>query len=125
MVVKGHQFITTASSLYDLITFAYGLHARQITNGRAWLETEKYDVMAQPSSEGHPNGQQLRVMVQNLLADRFMLTFHRDSKELSVFAIVVAKTGIKIAQSSDPNGAAVKLPIEVLVIDGVEMPSEN
>ena len=104
MLVKGHQFITIASSLYDLITFAYGLHARQITDGPAWLETEKYDVTAQPGSEVQPNGQPLRVMIQKLLAERFRLTFHRDKKELSVFTIAVGKAGIKIAQSSDPNG---------------------
>src|SRR2546422_918604 len=78
ILVRGRRFITTASSLYDLIAFAYGLHPRQITNGPSWLETEKYDVTAQPGSEGQPNGQQLRVMVQKLLADRFRLTFHRD-----------------------------------------------
>ncbi len=101
--VKGHQFITTASSLYDLITFAYGLHARQITNGPAWLETEKYDVTAQPGSEEQPKGERLRVMVQKLLADRFRLSFHRDKKELSAYTIAAGKDGIKMVQSSDPN----------------------
>lgn len=104
ILVQGRRFITTASSLYDLIAFAYGLHPRQITNGPSWLETEKYDVTAQPGSEGQPNGQQLRVMAQKLLADRFRLTFHRDKKELSAFTIAVGNAGIKIAQSSDPDG---------------------
>ena len=44
-------------------------------------------------------------MVQKLLADRFKLTFHRDKKELSVFAIVVGKNGPKLTKSAgDPNG---------------------
>jgi uncharacterized protein (TIGR03435 family) len=104
MLVKGHQFITTASSLYDLIAFAYGLHARQVTNVPAWLETERYDVTAQSGSEEQPKGERLRVMVQKLLADRFKLSFHREKKELPAFTITVGKAGIKIAQSSDPNG---------------------
>jgi len=104
IVIKGRQFMTTASSVYDLATFAYGVHARQITNGPPWLETEKYDVIAQPGGDGQPNRQQVQVMVQKLLADRFRLAFHRDKKELSVFAIVVAKTGTKLNRSSDQNG---------------------
>ena len=44
-------------------------------------------------------------MVQKLLADRFKLTFHHDKKELSVYAIVVGKTGPKLTKSEgDPNG---------------------
>jgi len=43
-------------------------------------------------------------MVQKLLADRFTLTFHREKKDLSVYAITVLKTGAKITKSqSDPN----------------------
>jgi uncharacterized protein (TIGR03435 family) len=43
-------------------------------------------------------------MFQKLLADRFQFTFHRDQKELSVYAIVAAKTGSKLVKSADPNG---------------------
>src|SRR5262245_12979574 len=104
IVIKGRQFMTTASSFYDLATFAYGLHARQITNGSSWLETEKYDVVAQPGEDAQPSREQVRVMVQKLLADRFRLAFHRDKKELSVFTIAVARTGTRLARSSDQNG---------------------
>jgi hypothetical protein len=103
--VNGRHFSTINTSLSDLITFAYGLHARQITGGPAWLETEKYDLAAQPDGEGQPNDKQWKMMVQKLLADRFKLTFHRDKKELSVYAIVVGKTGPKLTKSEgDPNG---------------------
>ena len=44
-------------------------------------------------------------MIQKLLADRFQLTFHHDKKELSVYALVVGKTGSKLTKSDgDPNG---------------------
>jgi uncharacterized protein (TIGR03435 family) len=95
----GNLFTTTNSSLSDLITFAYGLHARQVTGGPAWMESDKFDVTAKPDQEGVPNVTQLRTMVQKLLVDRFQLTFHHDKKELSVYAITVAKTGPKMAKS--------------------------
>jgi bla regulator protein blaR1 len=44
-------------------------------------------------------------MIQSLLADRFQLTFHRDKRELSVYAIRIAKSGSRMARSdSDPHG---------------------
>jgi uncharacterized protein (TIGR03435 family) len=103
--VNGRRFSTINTSASDLMTFAYGIHARQIIGGPAWLETEKYDLAAQPDGEGQPNDKQWKIMVQKLLADRFQLAFHRDKKELSVYALVVAKNGPKLTKSEgDPNG---------------------
>jgi uncharacterized protein (TIGR03435 family) len=103
--VAGRQFSTLNTTLSDLITFAYGLHARQITNAPAWIETEKYDLAGQPDVDGQPNDQQLKSMVQKLLADRFKLKFHHDKKELNVYAITVDKGGHKLTKSNgDPNG---------------------
>jgi uncharacterized protein (TIGR03435 family) len=103
--VQGRRFSTLNTSLSDLVTFAYGLHPRQITGGPGWLETEKYDLGAEPDGEGQPNDRQWKTMLQKLLADRFKLTFHRDTKELSVYAIVVGKGGPKLMKTEgDPNG---------------------
>ncbi len=104
-MVRGRQFSTLNTSLSDLITFAYGLHPRQITGGPAWMESDKYDLAAKPDGEGQPNDKQWKMMVQKLLADRFKLSFHRDKKELSAYALVVGKTGPKLTKSEgDPNG---------------------
>ena len=103
--VRGRQVMTINTTLNDLITFAYGLHARQIAGGPAWMESDKYDVTGQPEGQGQPNQQQLRAMVQKLLADRFKLAFHRDTRELSVYAIVVGTGGPKLTKNdSNPNG---------------------
>lgn len=91
----GNLFTTTNTSVNDLITFAYGLHARQVT-GPTWIDSDKFDVTGKPDQAGIPNVTQLRTMVQKLLTDRFQLTFHREKKELSVYAITVAKSGPKI-----------------------------
>jgi uncharacterized protein (TIGR03435 family) len=98
-------FMTINYSVADLITFAYAVHVRQITGAPAWLEDEKFDITATPDPPGQPNRKQLEIMVQKLLADRFKLVFHRDKKELSVFALTVGKTGAKLtASTGDPNG---------------------
>lgn len=103
--VRGRDVVTINTTVNDLITMAYNLHARQITGGPAWLDSEKYDLTGRPDIEGQPSVAQLKIMLQKLLADRFQLKFHREKKELTVYAITAAKTGVKISKSeADPNG---------------------
>ncbi len=99
--LRGRNFSTLNTTLSDLITFAYGLHARQITGGPGWMDSDRYDLAAVPDKPGVPNDKQLKLMVQKLLTDRFRLAFHREKKELTVFAITVAKTGAKLSKSED------------------------
>jgi len=103
--VRGRDIITINTTLNDLVTMAYNLHARQITGAPAWFDSDKYDLTGRPDVPGQPSVAQIKVMVQKLVADRFQFKFHREKKELSVYAISVAKTGAKISKSTaDPNG---------------------
>jgi uncharacterized protein (TIGR03435 family) len=105
ILIRGRQFSTVSTTVTDLISFAYGLHVRQVTNGPAWLEQDKYDLLAQPDGDGQPNASQWKAMLQKLLAERVKLTFHRDKKELSAYAIVLDKKGAKLTKSEgDPSG---------------------
>jgi uncharacterized protein (TIGR03435 family) len=97
---------TTATSVSDLIKFAYGVHPKQIVGGPAWMESDKFDVTGKPDTPGIPNVPQLQMMIQKLLADRFQLAFHKDKRELNVYAIIVTKTGSKITKA-DPSPLAV------------------
>jgi uncharacterized protein (TIGR03435 family) len=104
-LMRGHEFKTMNTSLADLLTFAYGVHGRQIIGGQPWITADKFDIQSQPDLEGAPNDKQLKAMVQKLLTDRFKLAFHQEQKELSVYALVVAKGGPKLTKSQgDPNG---------------------
>ena len=99
------EFVTINTSMNDLFTFAYGIHVRQISGAPAWFESELYDITAKPEADGLPNRTQLEGMLQKLLTDRFKLTFHREKKELSVYAITMGKNGDKLSKSTgDPNG---------------------
>ncbi len=103
--MRGRNFSTLNTTLNDLITFAYELHARQITGGPGWMETDKFDLAGIPDKPGMPNDKQIKGMMKKLLADRFKLTFHHDKKELGVFLITVGKTGPKLTKNdSNPNG---------------------
>jgi uncharacterized protein (TIGR03435 family) len=96
---------THNTSLTDLIKISFGLHPKQITGGPSWMETDKYDVVAKPDTAGIPSITQLMAMVQQMLPDRFQLKFHREKKELSAYALTIAKSGLKISEeTSNPNG---------------------
>jgi uncharacterized protein (TIGR03435 family) len=86
------------NSLNDLIKFGYNLHARQISGGPPWLDSDRFSITAKPDTPGMPSIAQLRMMLQKLLADRFQLKFHMEKRALSVYAITLVKGGPKMAK---------------------------
>ncbi|MGA8937616.1 MAG: TIGR03435 family protein [Acidobacteriaceae bacterium] len=88
----------------QLIAFAYSVHPKQIVDAPDWFAKDRWDIQGMPDIEGSPDVDQEREMLRKLLAERFQLKFHRDKRELSIFAITVAKGGPKLAASkSDPD----------------------
>ena len=84
-------------SLADLIRVAYRVKPYQIS-GPDWMASERFDVLAK-LPEGASSGQ-VPEMLQALLAERFKLTVHRESKEHAVYALVVGKSGPKLKESA-------------------------
>jgi len=83
-------------SLADLIRIAYRVKAYQVS-GPDWMSTERFDVRAK-LPEG-ASQEQVPEMLQALLAERFKLTLHRQTKEQNVYALVVGKGGSKLKES--------------------------
>jgi len=83
-------------SLSNLITQAYDLKRYQYS-GPAWLDTERFDITAKVP-EGATR-EQFRMMIQNMLAERFKLTIHREKKEMTGYDLVVAKNGPKLKET--------------------------
>jgi uncharacterized protein (TIGR03435 family) len=65
----------------------------KILSGPEWINSEIYDIEAK--AEGPTTEAQLKLMLQDLLADRFKLKLHRESREMPVYALVTTKGGIK------------------------------
>ena len=104
-LIQGRRFVTLKTSLADLIQFAYGLHPHQIVNGPKWLESDKFDVVGQTSSDTQPAEQEWMRMMSALLSERFQLRFHLEKRELPVYAIAVGRGGAKLKPSDgNPNG---------------------
>ncbi len=84
-----------------MIMFAYHARPDAVTGaaGLGWIESERYDVVAKASPDTKPDD--LRRMVQTLLAERFKLAIHTEQKPTAVYALVVAKPGAKLQASSE------------------------
>jgi uncharacterized protein (TIGR03435 family) len=91
----GGFFSATNVRLAVLITFAYGLDSTQTINLfdhlPKWGTTDGFDVQAK--SDGNPSRAQMQLMMQSLLADRFKLAVHRETKEGPIYALVLVKPG--------------------------------
>lgn len=102
--VRGREVLAINTTLSDILTLAFSLHPKQIINAPSWMEEDHYDVTGTPDTPGQPNIDQMRVLFQKMVADRFQLKFHRDKKELAVYALTVGKGGPKLTKSTaDPN----------------------
>ena len=93
--IDGAQAHCSYLSLKDYIRIAYDVKDYQIT-GPDWMASERFDIHAKLPENGHGK---FREMLQNLLTDRFQIKMHRDSKEFSVYGIVVGKGGLKLKES--------------------------
>lgn len=89
----------TGVNLKALVAQAYNVKEYQV-EGPSWLDAERYDVIATIPKGAEK--EQVRLMMQRLLAERFHLTLHRESKPMAVYTLSVGKTGAKL-QEVDPD----------------------
>jgi uncharacterized protein (TIGR03435 family) len=102
--IRGQEVSAINVTVNWMIKLGYNVHAHQISGGPAWLDSDRYDTVGRSDTPGQPNRDQMKLMFRKLLVDRFQLRFHIEKKELPVYAMVVARTGLKIAVSNgDPN----------------------
>ncbi len=93
----GGTVTLTNWSLRMCIAAAWDLDVNQMS-GPAWLSTERYDIAAKTSAG--TSQADLRLMLQELLTERFKLATHRESKEIPVYAIMIAKGGPRLRAST-------------------------
>jgi uncharacterized protein (TIGR03435 family) len=102
----GGRVSVSNATLKLLIQNVYHVRDFQVSGGPSWLATEGWDIEATPGSDATPTitPQQRDEMFKTLLADRFHLVLRRETKELRVYNLVVAKGGPKLPPSGDEPG---------------------
>ena len=104
----GGRFVAQQQSLRDLIALAYKVRESQIIGGPAWIGSDRFDVNAKATRElppFSPTGEigPLERMLQALLADRFKLVAHRETREMPIFALVPARSDRRLGEKLRPT----------------------
>jgi uncharacterized protein (TIGR03435 family) len=110
-------------TLQDIISFAYGVDNRQILNVPKALETERFDVVGKADKPLTPqlSNTETAQMVQTLLADRFQLKFHRETRDIPIYVMTVAKGGHKMKARTEGDGG----PPTSMLFRGANVPGRN
>jgi uncharacterized protein (TIGR03435 family) len=116
----------TNFTLKELMVYAYWVHPNQVLGAAGWMDSDKFDIVAKPEASQVPAGgrvpeDQLRQMLQVLLADRFQLKFHHDMRQLPAYALVLGKNGSKMKARMPGDGG----PEFRLVFQGARLPGRN
>jgi uncharacterized protein (TIGR03435 family) len=91
------------STLRDLINLAYHIHSFQLMGGPAWIDSELFDIDAKAERPPTPSPQFADLQwrrLQTLLRDRFHLTIRRETKEIPVYELALAKGGLKLQRAT-------------------------
>jgi uncharacterized protein (TIGR03435 family) len=113
------MIVLTGQTLKGLICSAYRVKDFQVAGGPKWMNEDRFDVNAK--AEGAAEGPQLQLMLQTLLADRFQLVIHHEQKIAPAYALVLAKSGLKIkpvegATGSSSNGSKGQLTVKGMTL---------
>lgn len=101
--LRGERYDLRKATIMDLIRLAWGFEPDRVFGGPTWLELDRFDIAGKAPASTMP--QQIQLMLQNLLAERFKLVLHQDERPMSVFALRVGK-GPKMKEatgSADPE----------------------
>jgi uncharacterized protein (TIGR03435 family) len=122
---NGTGYLVQNESVKMMMAVTYRIPSHQITGGPAWFSDAQFDVEAK--ADGNYNADELHTMFKNMLADRFGLKFHTETKQGAIYELVVDKSGMKmkadgsagtLAISINPTGpdqfVGTKVPMEYL-----------
>lgn len=104
-VLRGGRYDVHTASMLELIANAYGTDGDKVQGGPAWLEVDHFDISAKAPEKTPPAT--VKLMLQNLLAERFALKVHKEDRPMQAFALTLPKGGkpkLKEAADSESPG---------------------
>jgi uncharacterized protein (TIGR03435 family) len=122
----GGSLRITGGTVKNLIAIAYNAREFAISGGPGWVNSDRFDIDARaghfPASENSPaNAQQLRERLKSLLAERFQLAIHPESKMQNVYALFVGKNGPKVHEATPESNSLIRKRGTSIIGEGVGM----
>jgi uncharacterized protein (TIGR03435 family) len=117
-VLPGGQYVNSRAVLVSMISFAYNVEnaSNRLLGLPGWAKERSFAVSAK-AAQGLPalppseNYEQVRLMVRAMLADRFHLQLHTETRRENVLSLEIAKGGIKIKEVDPPTGLLKERPV--------------
>lgn len=120
-VLPGGGLRTSGATVKFLVSLAYDITMFNIAGGPSWVNTDRFTILAKADRDSTPDDpnydprqitqrqydsmrEQMRPKLQTLLAERFQLKVHRETREEPVYSLVVGKNGAKLEPSKDFHG---------------------
>ena len=118
-----HRWVAKNFTVESLIALGYDMNPRTISGGPAWIESQHFNIEAVTPGDVAPTRLEQMQMLRALLVDRFGLKFHRQDKEMAIYALSVAKSGskLKTAAKSDDQPKIVG----IVYPDRIEVPARS
>jgi uncharacterized protein (TIGR03435 family) len=101
--ISGDKFLLRNATMVELISAAYGIDGDRVIGGPTWLDADRFDVVAKAAPNTSPEN--MRLMLQGALGDRFKLVIHHDVKPMPAYVLTLGKGKPKLKES-DGTGAA-------------------
>lgn len=98
------RLTATNITVRELIRLAYGVKDYQMERAPRWIDDDRFDIAAK-SSLGKTSREELGTQVRGLLTDRFRLAAHRETRQGSIFVLVVQPTGSKLKAHDEGTGS--------------------
>jgi uncharacterized protein (TIGR03435 family) len=100
--VRAGRYEVKTASMADLVRIAYAFDMDKIVGGPSWLELDRFDVTAKVPAESTP--EMHKQMLQSLLAERFKLVTHKETRPLPTYSLVAKKPNLKEAAGTEDTG---------------------
>jgi uncharacterized protein (TIGR03435 family) len=101
-ILRGGRYVLHKATMVDLIRTAYEIDADNVIGGPSWLESDRFEVNAKMPASMPP--ETVPLMLQTLLADRFKLVVHKDTKPLPAFVLSMGKGKPKLKEAVEGSG---------------------
>lgn len=118
-----HRWVATNFTLQALIALGYDMNPRTISGGPGWMDEQKFTIEAVAPGDVAPNRVEQMQMLRALLVERFGLRFHRQDKEMPIYALTVAKGGPKLKAAAKPDDQP-KI-VGIVYPDRIEVPARS
>jgi uncharacterized protein (TIGR03435 family) len=119
-----NRFVAKNYTLKLMIAAAYDLSPKTISGGPDWMDSDRYEIQAVTPGAARPTHDEQMAMLRTLLSDRFMLNFHREAKDFSIYVLEVAKSGPRLKESTAPASDPSQL-ISTVYPQRIQLPARN